>query len=216
MPKHRSYRLLCPIARALDMVGDRWSLLILRDLHAAPARFSDLFNGLEGLASNLLTTRLQQLTDDGLIEKRPGERGVFYALTDVGQRSAPLLFELMTFGSSFEPAADIRRPRNLRTVAVALKEALRRAVGDGDEAHVELVVDDEPFAIDVAQGVVSVRYEAYDDAAIRIAVDYDAMIAVADGRMPPSEYAEEHVRVERGTQAAAWQFMGLMASGFGG
>ena len=54
MPKHRTYKLLCPIARALDKLGDRWTLLILRDLHAGPARFGDIAQGLPGLASNLL------------------------------------------------------------------------------------------------------------------------------------------------------------------
>ena len=100
MARSRSYRLLCPIARALDQVGDRWSLLILRDLHAGPARFSDLFSGLEGLASNLLTTRLQQLQDNGLVARRSAAHGaVVYELTENGERTAPLLFELATFGS---------------------------------------------------------------------------------------------------------------------
>ena len=61
MTKKRHYQLLCPIARALDVIGDRWSLLILRDLHAGPARFQELHDGL-GTASNLLTTRLGELT----------------------------------------------------------------------------------------------------------------------------------------------------------
>ena len=68
MTAKRRYRLLCPIARALDVVGDRWALLIVRDLHAGPARFQDLETGL-GIATNLLTTRLTELTKAGVIEK---------------------------------------------------------------------------------------------------------------------------------------------------
>ena len=66
MSTRRGYDLVCPIARALDRVGDRWTLLILRDLHAGPARFSDLETGL-GIASNLLSSRLRDLNDDGLV-----------------------------------------------------------------------------------------------------------------------------------------------------
>ena len=68
MSTRRGYQLLCPIARTLDRVGDRWSLLILRDLHAGPARFTELQEGL-GLASNLLSSRLRDLTDDGLVSR---------------------------------------------------------------------------------------------------------------------------------------------------
>ena len=84
----RRYKLLCPIARALDRVGDRWTLLILRDLHAGPARYTDLQSGLLGIASNLLTDRLRQLIDDGLVMKRDGDYGVaLYVLSERGTRT---------------------------------------------------------------------------------------------------------------------------------
>ena len=66
MASKRSYHLLCPIARGLDRVGDRWTLLVLRDLHAGPARFKDIQEGLPGLASNLLTTRLRRLQEENV------------------------------------------------------------------------------------------------------------------------------------------------------
>ena len=81
MTAKRHYNLLCPIARALDAVGDRWTLLILRDLHAGPARYQELHEGL-GIATNLLSTRLTELTNDGLI-RQPSERGAC-ELTDLG------------------------------------------------------------------------------------------------------------------------------------
>ena len=100
-------------------MGDRWALVILRDLHAGPARFGDIQAGLPGLASNLLTTRLQQLVRDGLIVHEQAEHGAMvYALTEEGERTAPLLFELAAFGSRFPAPTQRRRPGNLRTVAV--------------------------------------------------------------------------------------------------
>lgn len=215
MPEHRSYRLLCPIARALDKVGDRWSLLILRDLHAGPARFSDLLAGLNGIASNLLTTRLQQLQDDGLIIKRAAKHGaVVYALTEDGERTAPLLFELASLGARYPAPADLRRPGNLRTVVVTLKEALRR-VAEDDTVHAELIVDDEHFAIDVDDGEVSVRYEPYADAPLAVATQYEAMIALGDGDIAFSEFARNHVELQRGSKRAMIAFWRLMGRSFG-
>ncbi len=104
----RTYKLLCPIAMALDRVGDRWTLLILRDLHAGPARFSDLQSSLPGLAPNLLTSRLRGLEEDGLVRRRDSEFNVgVYELTDVGTQTDSLLYELGVFGSQFPPGADV-------------------------------------------------------------------------------------------------------------
>jgi DNA-binding HxlR family transcriptional regulator len=215
MARTRSYRLLCPIARALDQVGDRWSLLILRDLHAGPARFSDLFTGLEGLASNLLTTRLQQLQDNGLVAKRAAAHGaVVYELTENGERTAPLLFELARFGSHQVIPGDVRPPGNLRTLAVTLKEALRRVVTD-EELQVEFTVDDEPFSVEIEGGKVSVRYEALDEAPLAISTEYEALVATVDRRMTLAQFSKQHVKIERGTKKAAGAFFGLMGRSMG-
>jgi len=215
MPNKRSYRLLCPIARGLDKVGDRWTLLILRDLHAGPARFGELQAGLTGLASNLLTSRLRQLQDDGLIQRRPDGTGAqLYALTSDGEATAPLLFELARYGGRFSPPEDIRRPGNLRTIAVTLKEALRRVVDADMHAHAEFVVDDESFSIAIDGGQIEVRYEADPEAPVSVATNYLALMATSDGQMSRAEFAAEHVALRRGSVADMQGFMGLMARAF--
>ncbi len=123
MSTRRGYDLVCPIARALDRVGDRWTLLILRDLHAGPARFSDLETGL-GIASNLLSSRLRDLTDDGLAAR--SQNGA-YALTPLGEHTAGLILELSNLGVLFDPPAEPKRPGNLRTVYLPLQAVLRAA-----------------------------------------------------------------------------------------
>jgi DNA-binding HxlR family transcriptional regulator len=215
MANKRSYRLLCPISRALDKVGDRWTLLILRDLHAGPARFGELQAGLKGLASNLLSSRLRDLQDDGLIRRSPAAGGAhLYELTPDGEATAPLLFELAAYGGRFSHPPDVRQPGNLRTLAVTLKEALRRAADADTHARVEFIVDDEPFAIAIDGGEVTVRYQADSDATVAIATDYLAIIAVADGDMTQAEFGAEHVEVLRGPPASAGAFMGLIGRGF--
>lgn len=211
MPSRRTYRLLCPIARALDRVGDRWTLLILRDLHAGPARFTELQQGLPGMASNLLTSRLRQLQDDGLIRHQAGEHGTrLYELTQEGEATAPLLYALGNYGSRFAPAGDIRRPGNLRTIVVNLRESMRHSAVAGDNAHVELVVDDEFFAVRIDDGEVAVRYAADPEAQASISMGYEPLIDVVDGRMQPSEFLSTHVQITRGSQQAAAAFFAVM------
>ncbi len=189
MSRSRRYQLLCPIARALDRVGDRWALLILRDLHAGPARFSDLLAGLTGVASNLLTTRLQQLADDGLVRRREGEFGAaLYELTELGERSNDLLFELARFGGRFAPDEEPRAPGNLRTIAVTLKTALRRVARAGDDVTAELTVDGEPYRIDLRDGSADVRAGAAPEADVRIVTSYEPLLDVGEGRLSLEDF----------------------------
>ncbi len=108
----------------------------------------------------------------------------------------------------------MRKPGNLRTVAVTLKEALRRAANLDTNARVEFVVDDEAFAIAIDCGQVAVRYRADPDAPVSIATDYLAIVAVADGDMAQDEFAAGYLQVSRGPAEGVKQFMGLIAHGF--
>src|SRR5262245_59784828 len=129
MTQPRKYRLLCPIARALDLVGDRWALLVLRDLHAGPARSSELVHRLTGIASNVLASRLAEMVEGGLIRKTLGPHQVMvYELTSLGASTAQLLYELAAFGSRLPPDPKYREPGNRRAVVVTLKVACSRVV----------------------------------------------------------------------------------------
>ncbi len=212
MPKPRRYRLLCPIARALDRVGDRWTLLILRDLHAGPARFSDL-QTLPGIASNLLTKRLRQLEEDGLIRRRDAEYGTtVYELTDLGSRTGSLLFELAMFGAELPPDEEIMRPGNLRTIAVTLRVACQRVVDADMSLRAELVVDGEPFAFKVDRGVVDVKAGKASNPEATLTTSYEPMIAVADGQMSLDEFVARHLEMSGSDPAQAHALAELMGS----
>jgi DNA-binding HxlR family transcriptional regulator len=98
----RSYGQYCTIARALDVVGERWTLLIVRELLLqGPCRFTDLKNGLPGIATNLLSSRLKDLEDDGLVTREdapPPVATTLYALTDEGRALKPVLNALRQWG----------------------------------------------------------------------------------------------------------------------
>jgi DNA-binding HxlR family transcriptional regulator len=98
----RAYGQYCGFARALELVGDRWTLMIVRDLLVEPKRFSDLERGLPGIPSNILTTRLKEMEEAGLVQRRvlPRPRsGVVYELTEVGAGLEPTVFALGRWGA---------------------------------------------------------------------------------------------------------------------
>ena len=161
MAKPRTYKQLCPIARALDRIGDRWTLLILRDLHAGPARFSDLQKGLIGIAANLLTDRLNKLTDDGVISRQTGNHGAaLYDLTETGKRTSGVLFELAMLGRHFPPLGETVPPGNFRSVATTLGTACQRVIGPDTHFTAALTVDGEAFTLTAKSGLAMMKSSA--------------------------------------------------------
>src|SRR5215831_15975055 len=97
----RRYHQYCAVARALDVVGERWTLLIARELLLGPRRFTDLAAGLPGIGSSVLTTRLKELERSGLVVRRtlpPPAASVVYELTDLGRGVGPVLAALAEWG----------------------------------------------------------------------------------------------------------------------
>jgi DNA-binding HxlR family transcriptional regulator len=121
--RRRTYGQYCPIARSLDLLGERWTLLIVRDLLTGPQRFSDLLDHLPGMWANLLAPRLRDLEAAGIVERRelppPAARTV-YDLTARGRALAPVLYELARFGfmQLDDPPAGARRFAHLMPEAV--------------------------------------------------------------------------------------------------
>jgi len=98
----RSYNQLCGIAAALDVIGDRWTTLVLRDLLLGPLRFGDLADGLPGIGTNTLAVRLRHLEDAGVVQRtllQLPDRGTAYELTDYGRELEPVLMALGRWGT---------------------------------------------------------------------------------------------------------------------
>lgn len=207
----KSYALLCPIARALDFLGDRWALLILRELHAGPGRFSDLRAALPGLAANLLTTRLTELADAGLLARDGERRGARYLLTDLGRATRPVLFELARFGAQLPLPERITEPGNRRHLAVTLAAASERAAARDLSLRAEIVIDGQAFSFVVARGTVSMEAGAMLAPPLRYATRYETLGPVVAGALPFSAHLAQHARIEcfDGTDPAP--FLRLMA-----
>jgi DNA-binding HxlR family transcriptional regulator len=109
MPTSRSYGDICPIARALDVIGERWALLVVRELLLGPQRFSDLRRALPGASSNMLTDRLRELESHGVLRRRtlpPPVASSVYELTERGHELEPVLDALGGWGSAEPPPAN--------------------------------------------------------------------------------------------------------------
>lgn len=209
MTKQRHYRLLCPIARALDVLGDRWTLLILRDLHAGPARYQELHDGL-GIATNLLSTRLAELTESGLIERSDG---VGYQLTEAGRRTDRVLWELTRFGAGVPRDAHPREPGNLRTIALPLR-ILLESVPDRPELRARFIVDDAEFTITSTAETVDVEWgTTVDPVDIVVRTNYEALLDAGEGVMAMDDFVANHLDVVTGAENAP-AFLALMGSAF--
>src|SRR5712664_254577 len=102
----KRYGQVCPIARSLDVVGERWSLLLVRELTLGPRRYRDLAAGLPGIPSNVLVARLKDLQGAGVVTRRtlPAPTDVtVYELTGTGQALQPALKELLDWGLHYGP-----------------------------------------------------------------------------------------------------------------
>ncbi|MFJ8961619.1 winged helix-turn-helix transcriptional regulator [Lentzea sp. NPDC102401] len=101
--KRRDFGQYCGLARALELVGERWALLIVRNLIVRPRRYSELQTGLSGIPTNVLATRLKELEQAGIVERQVAPapaRGVVYALTEVGRSLEPALLSLARWGAT--------------------------------------------------------------------------------------------------------------------
>jgi DNA-binding HxlR family transcriptional regulator len=128
----RSYEQFCPIARSLDLLGERWTLLIVRELLMGPQRYTDLRDRLPGMWSNLLAQRLRDLEAAGIVTRaelpRPAARTV-YELTERGRALGPVLYEMARWGLPYldQPSPEQSMPKHLLPEgikAVVMLEAL--------------------------------------------------------------------------------------------
>ena len=166
----RSYQQHCGVARALDVIGERWTLLLVRDLLIAPRRYGELLDGLPGITTNLLAKRLREMTRAGLVEKQQGSSpGSFdvYALTKAGRELEPVLMELGRWGGRL--LANPRRSdvRNLGWALLSLKRRYRGGVA----AVLEIRAGRRCFELSLGNDRLEVAEKSSERAAVRLSAE---------------------------------------------
>jgi DNA-binding HxlR family transcriptional regulator len=158
MPTNRSYTDACPIARALDVLGERWALLVVRELLLAPRRFSDVRRGLPGASSNLIADRLRELEAHGVVRRRrlpPPAGSWVYELTDRGRRVESVLFALGDWG------AELARPPEPFALSAASVLLYLRGAARPDPAAppatLRIQLGDDVWTVRTGQGRVEVE-----------------------------------------------------------
>jgi DNA-binding HxlR family transcriptional regulator len=147
----RTYDHFCLIARALERVGDRWSLLVIRDLLTGPKRFTDLMDRLGGITPKTLSQRLRELEDDGIViaDREPGRREVWYRLTPTGADIGPVIDALSWWGLRHawrwpRPGEPLHAEHLLRAVT----QAIDLAAGDHEKARWHFRLDGSDYLIE--------------------------------------------------------------------
>ncbi|MEV0734162.1 helix-turn-helix domain-containing protein [Polymorphospora sp. NPDC050346] len=158
----RDYGQFCGLAKASSVLGERWSLLIVRDLSVAPCRFKDLHEGLPGIPTSVLTARLRDLQAAGVVTRVAGERpggGVLYTLTPHGHALEPILDALGRWGAE---TMTVPEPDDVITdmsLAAALRAGYRPGVTDTATSYVVHTgpatawADTTPDSVTVGAGV---------------------------------------------------------------
>jgi len=208
----KHYGQACAIARALDVVGDRWSLLLVRELTFGPRRYRDLATGLPGIPSNLLAARLKDLQAAGVITQRtlPAPTDVtVYELTGAGRALQPALTELLHWGLRYAPEPS---PDDAAQPAWALLGAAGRPTALPDGQTCELRVGPEFFYFSSDAGTLTVRRGPAPDGDAVVTMPADTLYRLVLGQTTVTD-AVRHSTVD-GDTAIAHRALEPLAAAF--
>jgi DNA-binding HxlR family transcriptional regulator len=184
----RSYGQYCAVAKALDAVGDRWTLLIVRELLlAGPSRYTDLRNGLPGIATNLLADRLRELEQAGIVHSEaapPPVATTLYRLTERGAALEPLVLELGRWGSPLMVAGPAEGD-DFRShwLSFPVTEYLRDVAPDGPPASIELRTGAQPVTIEARDGSLQLKQGAVEDPDLILSAPPHVLLGVFTGQL---------------------------------
>lgn len=197
----KSYNHPCTIARTLDVLGDRWTLLILRDLMAGLYRYSDILENCGGMSPNVLSDRLKRLEADGLIERtyfRELPPRVEYRLTEKGWAVRPILLSLIEWGNRYlspfptdAVGTEISHDYAVRTVPAF---SFHPEHAEGIEATMVVEIQDcsdcNTWSFEIAGGQLHPRRQAAESADIYLKTTTDGFFRFIHGAAPPVECGE--------------------------
>jgi DNA-binding HxlR family transcriptional regulator len=179
-PKWRRYRDACGAAQGLDLVGERWTLLVVRELLLGPKRFTDLRAGLPGISTNILADRLEMLEMSGVARRRtlpPPAGSRVYELTGWGKELGPVVEAIGRWGVR-SPWRDEGDEIGVDGLMVSFRTMFDPGSAGDLEASYEIVLGDQGFGLEVEDGSIRVYRGAPDDPDARIGTDADTLAAL--------------------------------------
>jgi DNA-binding HxlR family transcriptional regulator len=213
MATKRSYGEACRFAYALDLVGERWALLIVRELLLGPKRFTDLRAGLPRASTNILSDRLRELEHNAIVRRRklpPPAPAALYELTEWGRELEPIVTQLGTWGarSPIPPDSQAIGPDSIVLALNSLFDA--EAAGDLSASY-NLQIGEDRYRVAIADGRLDLDRGAADDPDISLAFpDAAAMAALLAGQIEFEQaLAGGALEIENGGKRAGKRFLSL-------
>lgn len=185
----KSYDQYCAVAKALDLVGERWTLLVVRELLSGPKRYTDLMDGIPGIATDMLAARLKTLEEAELVERRtlpPPAGSTIYELTPAGRRLEPVVRELAKFGFRFigEPKGEEFR---VQWLALPLRMMFRPHEAMGPPLVVQFETDRGAMHVRIENGAMEAIVGPADAPDVVIKADKQTLAAIVGRREAEKE-----------------------------
>lgn len=211
MSGKRSYADGCAGAHALDLVGERWALLVVRELLLGPKRFTDLRSGLPGISPNVLTQRLVELEAAHVVTRRrlpPPASAWVYELSDWGRELEVVIVELGRWGAR-SPALPRDAALSTNSLILSLRTMFDAGAARGLQARYELRFGDEHFSVEVRDGAIELQRGTAEDPDAVIDTDPNTLAAlVYDGADLFAAQRAGELRIH-GDKARVKRFLGL-------
>lgn len=186
----RTYHQYCGVARALDLVGERWALLVVRELVLGPKRFTDLQRGLPGIGTNILATRLRQLERGEVVRRRtlpPPAASAVYELTEYGRELEAIVLALGRWGAKTMGTRGGDQALRGEWLAVALRAFFRPERAQGVHETYELRFGPDVFHAVVDDGSLEVRSGPASEPGLVLEAGVDTMLALLGGALAPAD-----------------------------
>ena len=195
----RSYRQNCALADGLDLIGERWTLLVVRELLVAPRRYGELMDNLMGIGTNLLASRLKEMEANGLVTKD----GAVYALTEAGRSLAPVIWEIVRFGLSLGIADQSARLTRPEWDAVALRAMYDPKQDRGLSGRYLVELNGFPFCVEKHGANVAVQAGRCSEFAAAVSLSKRTARKLAAGSLKFADAIDEgKLKIEGGRREA--------------
>jgi DNA-binding HxlR family transcriptional regulator len=201
----RSYGQYCSVAKALDVIGDRWTLLVVRELLAqGPSRYTDLRRGLPGIATNLLAERLRELEQAGIVSREeapPPIATALFSLTPRGEQLKPVIEALGSWGIPLMRETTPQEEYRSYWLSLPVELFLADSSSQGVATTIEVRAGEQPMLIEARDGAITTRPGTSEHADVVLSGPPQLVLGVLTGQLDPDVAAASGFRLD-GDRAA--------------
>ncbi|WP_306259595.1 winged helix-turn-helix transcriptional regulator [Pararhizobium sp. IMCC21322] len=209
--KRRRYDDACAAAHALDLIGDRWMLLVIREMMFGPRRFGDIRRGLPGISANVLTQRLEELESVGILIRRklPPPAGTqVYELTEWGLRCEPIFVELGRWACG-SPGHDPTRPFSAASMFLSFRTMIDREASANIDATFGFRIGEERYVATMQDGTIRIVASDPDHADVIFTAVPEVMAGIIYGGAPIEAMEKDDLLQIEGDRSLAERFVTL-------